>query len=105
MNASTIDARGEAGRDESDEEQYRLISVDPVRAPEGCVGGDWHTYRIAQGENEITGYRCGDLAHVRVEVEAIVIGLNERRQWTTKSKATSISQRRAAAAARARSGT
>lgn len=101
MNASTIDARGgAAGRDESgDDERYRLISIDAVRAPEGCAGNDWHSYRIAQGVNGITGYRRGDLAHVRADVEAIVIALNERRHWT-KSKATSASQRRAAAAAR-----
>ena len=98
MNASTIDTRGGAGG-ESGGEEYRLISIDAVRAPEGCVGHDWHTYRIAQGENAITGYRRGDSAHVRVGVEAIVIALNERRQWT-KSKVTTPSQRRASAAAR-----
>jgi hypothetical protein len=101
MNASTIDARGVVGgRDESaDDEQYRLISIDAACAPEGCAGNNWHIYRIAQGANGITGYRRGDLAHVRADVEAIVTALNGRRQWT-KSKATSMSQRRAAAAAR-----
>lgn len=80
------------------DECYRLISIDAVRAPEDCVGSDWHRYRIAQGENGITGYRCGDLARVTAEVEAIVTALNERREWR-KSKAPSKSQRRVAAAA------
>ena len=89
-----------AGRDESaDAECYRLISIDGVGAPEGCMGSDWHIYRIAQGENEITGYRCGDVARVRAEVETIVSALNGRRQWA-KSKASSKTERRAAAAAR-----
>jgi hypothetical protein len=89
-----------AQRDESvDDECYRLISVDAARAPEGCAGSDWHVYRIAQGGNGIAGYRRGELARVRAEVEAIVTALNDRRQWT-KSKATSKTQRRAAAAAR-----
>jgi len=101
MNASTIDARGGVGGRETsaDDEEYRLISIDAARAPEGCAGNDWHVYRIAQGENGITGYRRGEIVHVRAQVEAIVTALNGRRQWT-KSKATSMSQRRAAAAAR-----
>ena len=81
-----------------DHERYRLISIDAVRAPHGCTGTDWHIYRIAQGGNEITGYRTGALARVTTEVETIVTALNDRRQWT-KPKATKH-QRRAATAAR-----
>ena len=81
------------------DERYRLISIDAVRTPEDCMGSDWHRYRIAQGENEITGYRCGDLVRVTADVEAIVTALNERREWR-KSKAPSKHQRNAAAAAR-----
>jgi hypothetical protein len=96
--ASAIDAGG--GPDEKiDDERYRLISIDAVRAPEGCAGRDWHVYRITQGKNGITGYRRGDLAGVRADVEAIVTALNGRRQWT-KSNETSRSRRRAATAAR-----
>ena len=63
------------------DERYRLVSIDAVRAPDDCLGSDWHRYRIAQGENGITGYRCGDLARVTADVEAIVTALNERREW------------------------
>ena len=100
---STVDARGSAAaRDESAaHESYRLISIDSVRALEHCIGSDWHRYRITQGENGITGYRCGDLARVTLEVAAIVTALNERRDWG-KVKAPSKNQRRAAAARRAR---
>ena len=87
------------------DECYRLVSIDAVRAPEDCTGSDWHRYRIAQGENGITGYRCGELALVTAQVEAIVTALNERRVWR-KSKAPLKSQRRAATAAqRAAPGT
>jgi len=79
------------------DECYRLISIDAVRAPADCMGSDWHRYRIAQGENGITGYRCGDLVRVTAEVEAIVTALNERREWR-KSKAPPKDQRRAATA-------
>lgn len=91
--------QGSDRRDESTaEERYRLISIDAVHAPEGCTGNDWHTYRIGQGENEITGYRQGDLARVTADVEAIVTALNERRDWA-KTKAAK-SQRRTASAPR-----
>lgn len=84
---------------DDDAERYRLVSIDAVRAPEGCTGTDWHVYRIAQGENEITGYRNGAIARVTTDVETIVTALNERRRWS-KSKTPSKYQRRAAAAAR-----
>ena len=83
----------------ADDGGYRLLSIDAVRAPAGCTGADWYLYRIAQGQNGITGYRRGDLARVHTEVEAIVTGLNGRRKWV-KGTASSKSERRAAAAAR-----
>jgi hypothetical protein len=101
-NASTIGARGDGAvgvEERGGDEPYRLVSIDAVCAPEGCIGSDWHIYRIMQGENGITGHRRGDLARVRSDVEAIVTALNKRRQWT-KHEVPSKSQRRAAAAAR-----
>ena len=70
----TIEAHVDAAMlDESaDHESFRLIGIDAVRAPEGCAGSDWHIYRIVQGENGITGYRRGELARVRADVEDIV---------------------------------
>ena len=79
------------------DECYRLICIDAVGAPADCMGSDWHRYRIAQGGNEITGYRCGELGRVTAEVQAIVTALNERREWR-KSKAPAKNQRRAATA-------
>jgi hypothetical protein len=87
-----------ATSDESaSDERYRLVSIDAVRAPDECMGSDWHRYRIAQGENGIIGYRCGDLARVTADVEAIVTALNERREWR-KGKAPAKNPRRAATA-------
>ena len=65
--------------DTAPEEAYRLLTIEPARAPEGCTGRDWLVYRIAQGENVITGYRQGDLSAATAEVQTIVVGLNERR--------------------------
>jgi hypothetical protein len=86
--------------DNAEDEVYRLIGVEAVKAPEGCAGANWFTYRIAQGANAITGYRRGNRESVRGEAETIVVGLNERREWK-KSKVSPADRRKAAAAARA----
>lgn len=57
---------------------FQLVSIDPTAAPNGGTGDDWLVYRISQGLNLVTGYRCGSRAHVVAEVERIVIALNER---------------------------
>jgi len=57
---------------------FELVSIDPTAAPSGGAGDDWLVYRISQGLNLITGYRCGSRAHVVAEVERIVVALNER---------------------------
>lgn len=75
------DLQDAATRAEDVDESYRVISVDTVRAPAGCSGADWLSYRIAQGKNEITGYRRGSLTSVSAEVATIVAGLNSRREW------------------------
>ena len=98
-NGSTMDEGAARPEQRADDERYRLISIDAVRAPEGCTGNDWHIYRIAQGDNDITGYRHGELARVTTDVEAIVTALNGRRLWTNTT-APSKHQRRAAAAAK-----
>ena len=57
---------------------FELVSIDPTAAPNGGAGDDWLVYRISQGLNLITGYRCGSRAQVVAEIERIVIALNER---------------------------
>ena len=84
----------------AEDEAYRLIGVEAVKAPEGCAGADWFASRIAQGVNAITGYRRGNRESVRGEAETIVVALNERREWK-KSKLSPADRRKAAAAARA----
>ena len=74
---------------------YRLLAIDPTKAPDDSGGKDWFLYRIAQGENLIRGYKRGSRAGVTAEVEQIVVSLNERRgvrrgrvDLTTSSKPT-----------------
>jgi hypothetical protein len=95
-----LTSTADSGRDDvrPNDEYYRLISIDFARAPDGCTGEDWFVYRIAQGKNDIKGYRCGSRERVSEEVQSIVTALNGRREWPKVSK----SRRRAAAAARRR---
>ena len=58
---------------------YRLLAIEPTKAPDGSGTRDWFAYRITQGENLIRGYRRGSLASVTTDVEQIVVSLNERR--------------------------
>ena len=95
----TTDVQDAVSHGERPDERYRVISIDAVRAPEGCTGGDWLSYRIAQGMNEITGYRRGSLESVSADVATIIAALNARREWR---KPESKVQRRAARASRAR---
>jgi hypothetical protein len=87
-----------AAADEPGDPSYRLVSIDTTRAPSGCTGTGWLVYRIAQGDNVITGYRRGDLRTVTIAVEQIVTVLNERRVWA-KPAARSKRARSTAAAA------
>jgi hypothetical protein len=58
---------------------YKLLAIEPAKAPDDSGGKDWFAYRIAQGENLIRGFKRGSRAGVTAEVEQIVISLNERR--------------------------
>ena len=55
---------------------YRLIAIEPAKAPDDSGGKDWFLYRIAQGENLIRGYKRGGRAGVTAEVAQIVVSLN-----------------------------
>ncbi len=77
MNAQTT---GDATADDpTSASAFHIVSIRSTRAPTGNAGHDWFTYCIAQGPNQINGYRRGDLANVTFEVERIVAALNERR--------------------------
>lgn len=83
----------------TDQQRFRLISIDAVHAPEGCAGADWLVYRIAQGGiNHITGYRRGSLDRVSADVRMIVDALNVR--WESAKIKPKVPRRSPAAALR-----
>ena len=59
---------------------YELVSIRAVPAPGGAAGSTWHRYEITQGRNRIVGYRDGGIDNVTLAVQAIVLGLNDRRR-------------------------
>lgn len=62
---------------ELSEVPFRLDSITPIDDPEGG-SAPWHRYVIVQGVNVITGMRCGSLAELNPQIEAMVDRLNER---------------------------
>jgi len=61
------------------DEPFELVSVQKSSAPDGGEGGNWFSYRIAQGTNMITGYRQGNLTAIKAALQETVVALNERR--------------------------
>jgi hypothetical protein len=62
-----------------DPSPFVLVSLDRSAGPSGGDGADWIHYKIAQGENIVSGYRRGNMGGVRTYVEGIVTALNDRR--------------------------
>ena len=61
------------------DEDYAIVSVEPVDPPGNLSGTGWHCYIIEQGDNRIRGYKQGNTGAVTRAVEEIVVRLNERR--------------------------
>jgi hypothetical protein len=95
------DTNAAIATNDSDDERYRLLSIDSVATPAGCAGRDWFVYRIVQGVNSITGFRQGDRSTVGADVETIVAALNGRRDWKKGKSESKVRGRVAAAQARA----
>lgn len=62
------------------DDDFAIVSVEPIDPPAEFAGTGWHRYIIEQGNNRIRGYTQGDMRTVRLAVEEIVVRLNERRR-------------------------
>jgi hypothetical protein len=74
-----MSAGHESSVDEFDRLMFRLLSIERHAPPAGGDGNNWFVYKISQGDNVITGYRCGSIGAVTEGVRKVVEGLNERR--------------------------
>lgn len=68
-----------------EEPPYCLKSIEPTDGPEGGEG-DWFSYVIEQGDNQITGMRAGEESVIRRELGEMIERLNERRNGKNRSK-------------------
>ena len=62
------------------DDDFAIVSVEPIDPPTELAGTGWHRYIIRQGDNRIRGYTQGDIRTVTLAVEEIVVRLNERRR-------------------------
>lgn len=60
------------------QQKYTLNSIIRCIPPQQASGTGWYEYKIVQGENIITGYKCGEYIHVLQSVEENIAQLNLR---------------------------
>ena len=57
---------------------FNVISIDKIDAPEGMTGDDWYHYTIGEGNSKIEGLRPGSLKKVTEHVNEYCAELNDR---------------------------
>ena len=59
---------------------YVLKSITNCEPPFDSKDSNWFQYKILQGSNIITGYKCGEYAHVLESIEVNIDRLNQRQK-------------------------
>ena len=59
---------------------YVLKSITSCEPPFESKENNWFKYKILQGSNIITGYKCGEYAHVLASIEVNIDRLNQRQK-------------------------
>ena len=62
------------------QQPYTLNSIVSCEPPYSAVGNDWFHYKISQGSNMITGYKCGEYTQVLQSIEINIERLNQRQR-------------------------
>ncbi len=60
-------------------EQFQVIKVSRIAAPEGLEGKNWHSYVIKRGATEILGHKPGSRKMVTEHAQQVAEDLNSRR--------------------------
>ena len=63
---------------ESINHQYKVISVEKIKAPEGMAGTNWHRYTIQKGNSIIDCKKTGTLNEVSKHAENVAEQINSR---------------------------
>ena len=59
---------------------YTLNSIISCEPPSNADGDNWFQYKITQGANIITGYKCGEFNQVKESIENNIERLNQRQK-------------------------
>ncbi len=62
---------------------YRVIEIQPGKAPELAKQGKWYRYVIANHTTSIVGRCCGTQEHVRRHAENLANSFNSRSRSST----------------------
>lgn len=57
---------------------YRVVTVEPGKAPNLAQHGQWYRYVIANHNTSVVGRRCGNREQVRRHAEHVAENLNDR---------------------------
>lgn len=58
--------------------EYQVIEVKKIAAPDGMPNGTWHSYTIERGTSVITGKKPGTLKAVTAHAKQFASDLNAR---------------------------
>jgi hypothetical protein len=65
--------------DDSDINEYNVVTVEKTTPPEDMQGDNWHRYVIGKGSSRIEGKKPGSLHDVTQHAETVVEDLNSRK--------------------------
>ena len=65
--------------DNTDINEYQVISIEKTTPPDGASDDNWHRYVIGKGKSRIEGKKSGSLFEVTQHAETFVEDLNSRR--------------------------
>ena len=69
----------------SNKKPYTLNSLIKCKPPFHADEKNWFKYKISQGANTITGYKCGEYDYVLQSVQVNIEQLNQRQTGSYKS--------------------
>jgi hypothetical protein len=65
--------------DETDINEYHVLTIEKTTPPEGASNDNWHRYVIGKGTSRIEGKTSGSLYEVTRHAEIFVDDLNSRK--------------------------
>lgn len=64
--------------DDTNEDEYHVVSVEEADPPEDILAGNWYRYVIGKGKSKIEGFKPGSMKSVTEHAKNIAEDINER---------------------------